>query len=332
MSFENFYLMLLLLIPFLLFAFLVLTNKEGIERVFNSEVIERIRVEGSGLSTRVRNALLLGAIFMMIIAVGHPYIEKGERDIELGALEIVMALDISGSMRSQDFYPNRLDFAKEKSKKLLDNLVEDEVMLLTFSDSVYLISPMTSDKETLKTVIDGITKEYLDGGSNFRALGEVLRDTLKGREQKIAIVVSDGASKGDLREFKKMILDANIKLYAILIGTEIGAPILDKDGKAVLKNEQVVMSRLNLELGKIAKESGGDYIVADYGDENIEELAAKIESNLHYGSLKKRLHVKDKIELFYYPLMLALVLLLLALFSRPNGAVFQKLLRLKGVK
>ena len=332
MSFENFYLMLLLLIPFLLFAFLVLTNKEGIERVFSPEVIERIRVEGSGVRARVRNALLLGAIFMMIIAVGHPYIEKGERDIELGSLEIVMALDISGSMRSQDFYPNRLDFAKEKSKELLDNLVEDEVMLLTFSDSVYLISPMTSDKETLKTVVDGITKDYLDGGSNFTALGEVLKRSLKEREQKIAIVVSDGGKEGDLSTFRQLLLDAKIKLYAILIGTKLGSPVLDKDGKAVLKNDEVVMSRVNMELGKIAKESGGDYIVADYNDANIEELAAKIESNLHYGSLRKRLRVKDKVELFYYPLILALVLLLLALFSRPNGAVFQKLLRLKGAK
>ena len=332
MSFENFYLMLLLLLPFLLFAFLVLTNKEGLERVFSQEVIERIRVEGSGLSFRVRNGILLGAIFMMIIAVGHPYIAKGERDIELGALEIVMALDISGSMRSQDFYPNRLDFAKAKSKKLLDNLVEDEVMLLTFSDSVYLISPMTSDKETLKTVIDGITKEYLDGGSNFTAFGEVLHNTLKGREQKIAIVVSDGARERDLSRFKKIILDAKIKLYAVLIGTEIGAPILDKDGKAVLKNDQVVMSRLNRELGKIAKESGGDYIIADYGDKSIEELAAKIERNLHYGSLKKRLHVKDRVELFYYPLLFALLLLLLALFSRPDGEVLKKLFHWKGAK
>jgi len=72
MSFENFYLMLLLLIPFVLFAFLVLTNKEGVERVFDKEVLERIRVSGSGVSMRVRNLLLFGAIFMMIIAVGHP--------------------------------------------------------------------------------------------------------------------------------------------------------------------------------------------------------------------------------------------------------------------
>jgi len=332
MSFENFYLMLLLLVPFTLFAYLVLTNKEGIERVFGNEVLDRIRVAGSGLSNRVRNALLLGAIFMMIIAVGHPYIAKGERDIERGALEIVMALDISGSMRSQDFYPNRLEFAKAKSKKLLNNLVEDEVMLLTFSDSVFLISPMTSDKETLKTVIDGITDEYLEGGSNFTALAEVLKNIFKEREQKIAIIVSDGGKKRDLKQFKKIISDAKIKLYAVLIGTQEGAPILDKDNKALLKNDKVVMSHLNLELGKIAKESGGDYIIADYGDKNIEKLAEEIEMNLQHGNLKRRLHVVEKRELFYYPLLLALILLFVSLFSKPKRELFERLLHFKGGK
>ncbi len=332
MSFEHFYLMLLLLVPFLIFAYLIVTNKDGLERVFSQEVIERIRVEGSGMSSRARNFLMLGAIFFMIVAVGHPYLQKGQRDIELGALEIVMALDISGSMRSQDLYPNRLEFAKTKSKKLLDYLVEDEVMLLTFSDSVYLISPMTSDKETLKSVIDGVTKEYLDGGSNFTALGETLLDILKKREQKIAIVVSDGGEERDLQSFRKAILDGDIKLYVILIGTKIGAPILDKNDKTILQNDQVVMSHLNMELAKIAKESGGDFIIADYGDSSIEELASKIESNLHYGHLKKRLHVQERVELFYYPLLLALLLLIFALFSKPNGEIFKRVLRLKGVR
>ncbi len=332
MSFEHFYLMLLLLVPFLIFAYLIVTNKDGLERVFSQEVIERIRVEGSGMSSRARNFLMLGAIFFMIVAVGHPYLQKGQRDIELGALEIVMALDISGSMRSQDLYPNRLEFAKTKSKKLLDYLVEDEVMLLTFSDSVYLISPMTSDKETLKSVIDGVTKEYLDGGSNFTALGETLLDILKKREQKIAIVVSDGGEERDLQSFRKAILYGDIKLYVILIGTKIGAPILDKNDKTILQNDQVVMSHLNMELAKIAKESGGDFIIADYGDSSIEELASKIENNLHYGHLKKRLHVQERVELFYYPLLLALLLLIFALFSKPNGEIFKRVLRLKGVR
>jgi Ca-activated chloride channel family protein len=325
MSFENLYLMLLLLVPFILFALLVSTNKDGVERVFPQNVLDRIRVEGSGVSNRARDILLFSAIFMMIIAVGHPYIAKGERDVKLGGLEIVLALDISGSMRSQDRYPNRLEFAKEKSKKLLDFLAEDEVMLLTFSDSVFLVSPMTSDKETLKMVIDGITKDYLQGGSNFSALAEVLKSRFKNRVQKIAVVVSDGGESGSLEQLRKTVEKENIKLYALLVGTKEGSPILDKDNKAVLKNDKIVMSRLNMELADIAKSSGGDYVVAGYSGENIEILADMIHQNLAIDTSQKRLHINDRVELFYYPLLLALFLLFLSLFSRPNGSLSKRL-------
>lgn len=332
MSFENFYLMILLLLPFLFFAILVLTNKEGIERIFNKETIERLRVAGSGLSNRARNVLLLTSIFFMIIAVGHPYIEKGERDIEIGSLDIVMALDISGSMRCEDLYPNRLEFSKQKAKQLLDYLLEDNIMLLTFSDNDYLISPLTGDKETLKMVLDGITYDYLDGHSDFTALAKVLKKSLKEREDKIAIIISDGSNSEDLKRFKEIILDEEIKLYVILVGTPQGAPILDKNHKAILKNDQVILSRLNLELGKIAKQSGGDYIVADYGDSSIENIAKSIDANGGISNKKKRLHVNDRVELFYYPLLLALFLFFLALFSRPNGTIFKKLLKLRREK
>ncbi len=332
MSFENFYLMIILLVPFILFAVLVLTNKEGVERLFSKEVIERIRVEGSGLSTRARNILIFMAILMMIIAVGHPYIAKGERDVKLGGLELVMALDISGSMRSQDRYPNRLEFAKEKTKKLIDKLVEDDAMLLTFSDSVFLISPFTSDQSTLKMVVDGITEDYLSGGSNFTALAEVFESILKNREQKIAVVISDGANGEDLSRFEKIILDQKIKLYVLLIGTKEGAPILDKDNKALLTNDNIVMSPINMQLATVAKKSGGEAIIADYGDTKIDELAEKIHENLLSLGAKKVIRVKDRVELFYYPLLLALLLLAMALFSRPNGSLMQKLLRYKGGK
>jgi hypothetical protein len=99
MSFENLYLMLLLLVPFILFALLVSTNKDGVERVFPQNVLDRIRVEGSGVSNRARDILLFSAIFMMIIAVGHPYIAKGERDVKLGGLEIVPLLTGGGATK-----------------------------------------------------------------------------------------------------------------------------------------------------------------------------------------------------------------------------------------
>ena len=318
MSFENMPLMLLLLAPFTIFAFLVLTNKEGIERVFPKEALERIKVEGSGISNRARNIIFFIAIFLMIISIGHPYILKGEKEIELSGLETIIAFDISASMRTKDRYPNRLEFAKTKTKELLSNLVDDEVMILTFSKDVYLVSPMTKDEDTLKQVIDGINSYYLQGATNFTLLANVAKDKLKNKAQKILIVVSDGGENEDLAEFEKIIKQEGIKLYAILVGTKEGAPILDNKGKAILKNDKIVVSKLNEKLGKIAKESGGDYIIADYGKDDIDELSKKIDSNIAYAKGKKVLKIQNKVELFYYPLVLSAILLLIAFSSVPR--------------
>jgi Ca-activated chloride channel family protein len=324
MSFENLPLLFLLLVPFVLFAILVLTNKEGIERVFSKEVLDRIKVEGNGLSSRVRNLIFFMAILFMIIAIGHPYVLKGEKEIELNALETVVALDISGSMRSTDRYPNRLEFAKVKTKELLNNLVDDEVMLLTFSKDLYLVSPMTKDKDILKQVVDGINSDYLQGATNFTLLANVAKQKLKSKMQKILIVISDGAESEDLDNFEAVIKKEGIKLYAILVGTKEGSTVLDSKGKAILNNDKIVISRINERLGEIAKSSGGDYIIAKYGEDDIYELSKKISSNVAYSNGKKVIKVKDKIELFYYPLIVATILLIFAFSSPPSREDFKR--------
>ncbi len=331
MMFENTYLMLLLLIPFMLFALLVLTNKEAIERVFTPEVLDRIKVSDSGLSNRVRNSIIFVAILLMIIAIGHPVIKKGEREITTKGQDITIAIDISGSMRSKDRYPNRLEFAKLKINQLIKKLPEDEFMILAFSQNVYLASAMTDDKYTLKEVINGISKDYLQGASNFSALANVLKNKLK-NSSKTVILVSDGGEDSDLEEFKKIVNKENIKLYAILIGSLEGAPILDSKGKAILKNDKVVISRVNKKLGEIAKKSGGDYIIAEYGREDMNKFAKKIDSNLDSKTFNKVIKIEQKKELFYYPLILSLILLIIAFSSTPKREDFTQLFKFRSQK
>jgi len=324
MSFANPYIFLVLIIPFFLFAWLVLTNKDGVERVFSKKVLDRIRVNSEGLSSRGRNALFLASVFFMIVAMSHPYLNYGKEKVKLGSLEIAMALDISGSMRAKDRYPNRLEFAKVKIKELLKEMPEDEFMLFTFSTNVYLVSPMTSDKDTLNSVVDGITSDYILDSSNFTTLAQALKETLKDKKDKIAIIVSDGADSRDLTNFKEIIRKEKITVYAILVGTKEGSPVLDKKLKTVLnKNDQIIITKVNEELGKIAKKSGGDYIVAEYDDNDIKALTDKIESKFQSTNSGKVIEITDKTELFYYPLFLSAFLLLLSLISTPTAESFK---------
>ena len=323
MSFENPYIFIILFVPFILFTILILTNKDGVDRVFEQKVLRRIRVEDSGLSIKARNSIFLSSIFFMIAALGHPYIANGQDKIEVGSLRIAMALDISSSMRSTDRYPNRLEFGKQKIKELLKEMPNDEFVLFTFSENIFLVSPMTSDKDTLNSVIDGITDDYLQNYTNFTTLANILKETLEDSNDKIAIIISDGGERKDLLEFENIIKDNNIKLYSILIGTKDGSPVLDRSKKTVIKNDQIVMTKVNEYLGKIAKESGGDYIVTDYGNSDIKKIVDKINSKFNATYSGKVINIDRKIELFYFPLIIAAFLLLLVFISTPTAKDFK---------
>jgi Ca-activated chloride channel family protein len=223
MSFEHPYLFLLLIVPFALFATLVITNKEGIERVFDKKVLDRIKVEDSPLTNRVRNIIFFIAIFFMIVAMSEPVIKKGEQKVKISGLEIALAIDISASMRSRDLYPNRLEYAKKNVIKLLNFMPNSEFMIITFANNLFFVSPFTSDKYTLTQVVEGISKDYIQTSTNFANLALGLSDILKNKKQKIAIIVTDGGEDKELTEFEKIIKQNDIKLYVMLVGTKVGA-------------------------------------------------------------------------------------------------------------
>jgi len=324
MSFEHIFLFFLLLVPFGAFSFLLLTNREAIERVFSQKVLDRIKINDSHLTARARKVLFLIAIFFMIVAMAHPYIENSKTKIKLSGINVLFALDISGSMRSRDRYPNRLEFAKIKLKHLLNKMPEDNVMLIAFNNSVYMISPFTEDKDSLKSVIDGITDNYLAGGSNFTLLANSAKDILKNKNPKILVVFSDGGEKKDLKEFKNILKENNIILYTILIGTKSGAVILDKRNNVVIKNDLAIKTTVNEELGKIAKETGGDYIIASYDNLDVIKLLLKNKDKYNNVNSDKEIEIEERVELFYYPLAIALIFLFASMVSLPNSNSFKR--------
>ncbi len=329
MSFEHPILFFLLFIPTVIFAYLVLTNKNGLERVFPPEILKEIKVENAHLSTKIRNILLFLSAFFMIIAISHPFIKKGNVKVSLQGQSLLLALNISESMRSKDRYPNRLEFAKAKIEALFDLMPEDEISLFAFSKDVYLLSPATTDKETLKEVLSGLNSKYLKNRADYKKLASVLDKVLKNKIQKTLLLVTDSDMGANLKEFEKILKKLGIKLYIIYVASQKGAPLLDENGKLLLENDKVRISKLETNLGEIARKYGGDYIVADYSNENIKKLVSNIKKNSLFLDEKKELTIKQRVELFYYPLLLAFILLIAALSSIPKENIFQLSFRKK---
>ncbi len=319
MSFIHPYLMGLMLIPFVIFAALVLTNREGAARIFSSEALRRLRVEGDVLPLRARNTMLLLSVLLMIFALGRPVIEHGEHTVNLKGLDAMVALDISGSMRSRDVYPNRLQFAKHKIRQLLEAMPEDALSLSAFAHAAFMLAPFTTDKATLEQLLDGVDESYINlASTDFAALGDLAATFLKNKHPKILIVFTDGGDSGALKGFEQSLKDANITLYAVLVGTQKGAPVLGADNRPIhTKQGTIAITQRNDTLLTLARSTGGKGIIAANGKADMQALAATI--HRAFNSQKQgEVTIKKRTEFFIYLLAAATLLLLLGLMSLPT--------------
>ncbi len=326
MEFVNPYLFWILIIPFVLFAFLISTNKERLSRIFDEKVLNRLSAANESMPLMVRNITMFAAIFLMIVALARPVIDEGDKTVEIQGLTLLTALDISGSMRSKDVYPNRLEFAKKKMNQLFDAMPSDEIGIMAFAYSPFVLAPFTSDKETLKMMAAGVDDSYINMGStDFRALAEQAAQLLEKKDPKILILFTDGGDEEAIAGFGDLLKENHIDLYVVLVGTTKGAPVLDKNGKPMsLKSGAIAITQRNDALGKLAKANGGAYVVAGNGKEDMQKLASLIKSkytNQQQGEVK----IRQRVELFYYPLGLGLLLLLIALSSMPKRSKNEKL-------
>ena len=318
-TFVHPYLFWGLVIPFVIFAILVSTNKDRLSRLFDEKVLERLSAGSNAVPMVVRNMLIFAALFLMIVAISRPVIEKADKVVEVKGMSLLTALDISGSMRSKDDYPSRLEFAKKKMMTLFDEMPSDEIAVVAFAHVSFVLAPFSSDKETLKMIVDRVNDQYINMGStDFSALGSLAAKMLEEKKPKMMVVFSDGGDKEALKGFADEMKESGIELYVVLVGTKEGAPVLDTNGKPLSKKDgTIAITQRNDALGKIALETGGAYVIASNGKEDIDKLVSIIRSR-HKATQQSAVKIKDRVELFYYPLAGALLLLLIAFSSMPR--------------
>jgi len=307
-----------MVIPLIVFTYLILTHQNKLLEVFDESVLKRLSIDDDSLPMVIRNLLLIFAIFFMIVAMARPVIDHGDRVIQLKGLSAVVALDISGSMRAEDIYPNRLEFAKKKMLQLFEEMPTDELSLIAFAYSSFALAPFSSDKLTLRQIVEGVSAEYINMSStDFRALGSFSAQLLKEKKPKILILFSDGGERDDLADFAKIIQKEGIILYVVLIGTKEGSPVLDKKGKHIKHNGEIAITQRNDALGEIAIDSNGAFVIASTGRDSIQKLVETIRSH-HQGKEKGELTIHNREEYFYYPLGLGIFFLFLGSISLPR--------------
>ncbi|WP_457595879.1 vWA domain-containing protein [Hydrogenimonas sp.] len=302
----------LMLFPAALLVYLIQTDKDVLERIFDAGVLERLRISGDALGRAGHNTLIFIAFLLMALALARPVIDEGDVTVKLPGSDTVVALDLSASMRAKDFYPDRLAFAKRKLEELLPTLPAGRIGLIGFAGASFIVAPPTTDREALLFLLKRLDDSNIDApGSDLMAALEGAAKLLKNGG--VVLLVSDGGEARDMAKPVAFAREHRLEVVVWMVATSKGAPIPPAFLPKARRSETVV-SRANGALKRLAEETGGLYVPATLSKKDEAAIARWFRDRIGDGRRFEKV-VHRRIELFYYPLALALLILPFALYS-----------------
>ncbi len=171
------------------------------------------------------------SIALMIVALAQPRVNQGRHRMTTEGIDIMLVLDISGSMQAEDFKPrNRLQAAKNVAVEFLSGRTNDRIGLVVFAGQALLQCPLTLDREILTQLLEQVDIGMIEDGT---AIGTAIITTVSHLKDsqarsRIAILLTDGINQGgeiDPVTAAKAAATSGIKIYTIGVGSEEGAPI-----------------------------------------------------------------------------------------------------------
>ncbi|MBR5195502.1 MAG: VWA domain-containing protein [Akkermansia sp.] len=223
--------------------------------------------------TALPATLALLALICTIIALARPINGYREGGATTTGRNLLIALDISRSMETEDVKPSRLAEARAAAYELIDALPGDKIGLIVFSGEADLVVPLTYDHTALRDALEQVNRTWAGvGGTNFglvlrKAMQDFKRSTPEGSTNAL-VILSDGEDTvNSSLEIAEEAKESNLLVITVGIGTAAGGPIPDARGENGLyqdTNGKHVISKLNTEsLSQFAKATGGDFFVMD---------------------------------------------------------------------
>lgn len=261
--------------------------------------------------------LRLLAIGCCIVSLARPQ-EKNDVEITDGeGIDIVLCLDVSGSMAAKDLTPTRLDASREVAGDFISQRKGDRIGLVIFSGESFTLSPLTTDKAMLQNQLSAAKIGLLRDGTSLGSGLATSVDRLKNSKakSKIIILLTDGEDTGGLidpQTAKELAKTFGIRVYTIGVGTEGYAPIdLETPMGKVTEQQKVGIDEALLK--QIAKETNGQYYRATDRKE-LQKIYASIDQ-LEKSKIESTTFHK-RIEHFQPWVMAALVLLFMEAMLR----------------
>jgi Ca-activated chloride channel family protein len=260
--------------------------------------------------------LRLIVISLVIIVLARPQLVDSWETSESEGIDIIMALDVSGSMLAQDFTPNRLEAAKKVTSEFITDREKDNIGLVIFSGESFTQCPLTADHGVLLSLLHEIKYGMIDDGT---AIGLGLANAVNRlkdsqSQSRVVILLTDGSNnRGQIAPLTAADLASTygVRVYTIGVGSQGMAPTpMPTPFGERIQNMPVEIDEKTLT--EIAGITGGKYFRAEDG-QKLAEIYKEIDSMEKYLISVNKVTKKQELYLSFAIAALALLLFELTL-------------------
>ncbi len=310
------YLWLLMVVPILAVVRLVVwrQRKSKLRKFGDPELLRRLMPDASAYRPTVKFWLLMAALALLIVTLARPQMGSKVSHEKRNGIEIIIAMDISNSMKAEDVVPSRLDKSKLMVENLVDHFTTDKVGLVVFAGDAFVQLPITSDYVSAKMFLQNTTPSLINtqGTDIAKALTVSMRSfTQQDKVGKAIVLITDGEDhEGGALEAAKAAAKKGINVFILGVGDPKGAPIPTGNGGYMTDNTgQTVLSALNEKMCReVAQAGSGTYIHVDNTSDAQDQLNAQL-TKLQKGDTDSVIY-SEYDEQFQAFALLALLLLI----------------------
>jgi Ca-activated chloride channel family protein len=293
----------------------------------NPDLIKALYPDYSPVRTIFKIVMIVFAFILGCLALANPR-KPDENSAEARkGIDIIIALDVSNSMKAKDIEPDRLSRAKQFISRLIDNLQDDRLGLVVFAGNAYAQMPLSFDREAARMYTAAANPSMVV--SQGTSIGDAFQKSniLFGDEAtrfRSIILITDGETHDeDALKDAKELAEKGVMINTVGIGSSEGSTILDTAGNPKRDaSGQVVVSKLNEEiLQQIASSTNGKYIHLQSADAAVTEVMSQ------YAQIEKKALGDTSLYTYkthYTWLTLPMLLLLLSELFVPDRKKIKK--------
>ena len=221
------------------------------------------------------------ALAALITALARPQTSLSWQDVTTEGIDIVIALDISGSMLAEDFKPNRLEASKNVAMEFISERPYDRIGLVIYGGESFTQCPLTTDHDVLLNLFDDIHNGMIEDGTAIGMGLATAVNRLKDSEaiSKVAIVLTDGSNNsGSIPPITaaEIAKEFGIRVYTVGVGSNGTAPTPYQDQFGRVRYQNVPVRIDEKTLKEIANITDGEYFRAT-NKKNLEKIYKEID-------------------------------------------------------